>query len=340
MAYGMTEGTPHEVRVQMRGEPDQPGAIVRRGFIKALGGAPLEPSARGSGRLELANWLTRSDNPLSARVMVNRIWQYHFGRGLVKTPNDFGARGLPPTHPELLDHLAAEFIRSGSSIKAMQRLILLSATYQQSSTRRGEATGAAKGAAAAELYAAFERRRLSAEEIRDSILRTSGELDRALARGHPFPSPLGWGYTQHAPFSAVYDHDKRSVYLMTQRIRRHPFLALFDGPDPSATTAVRMVTTVPTQALYFLNDPFVHTKALKYAGRLQAALPDDRQRILLAWRELLGRSPTPLEREEAESFLEAYRDELSALKLDRAGTRALAAYVRTLFGSNEFVYLD
>ena len=117
MAYGMAEGTPHNVRMQLRGEPDQPGAEVPRGFIKALGGGPLAAETTGSGRLELAQWLTRPENPLTARVMVNRIWQYHFGRGLVKTPNDFGVRGLPPTHPELLDHLATQFIRSGWSVK-------------------------------------------------------------------------------------------------------------------------------------------------------------------------------------------------------------------------------
>jgi hypothetical protein len=340
LTYGMAEGTPHDVRIQIRGEPDQPGPLVRRGLIKALGGGSLAANARGSGRLELADWLTRRDNPLTARVMVNRIWQYHFGRGLVPTPNDFGTRGRLPSHPELLDHLATLFIERGWSVKAMHRFMLLSATYQQSSTSKTPAQDGPVESAAASSCAAFARRRLSAEEIRDSILAQSGELDRTLARGHPFPSPTGWGYTQHAPFSAVYDHDRRSVYLMTQRIKRHPFLALFDGADPSATTAARLATTVPTQALFFLNDPFVHTKAEKYASRLQAAWPDDRQRIEQAWRDVLGRSATEVEREEAASFLDVYRAELVAAKVDDAEVRALAAYVRTLFGSNEFVYVD
>src|SRR5262249_26020976 len=129
----VVEGTPHNARLQMRGDPDKPGAEVQRGFIKALGGEPLPRHSAGSGRLELAQWLTRGDNPLTARVMVNRIWQYHFGRGLVKTSNDFGARGQRPTHPELLDYLATEFVRSGWSVKAVHRLIMLSATYQQRS---------------------------------------------------------------------------------------------------------------------------------------------------------------------------------------------------------------
>jgi mono/diheme cytochrome c family protein len=340
LAYGIAEGTPHDVRMHMRGEPDQPGALVRRGLIKSLGGGPLAANARGSGRLELAEWLTRRDNPLTARVMVNRIWQYHFGRGLVNTPNDFGIRGRLPTHPELLDHLAALFIQRGWSVKAMHRLLILSATYQQSSTSNLTAPNDLDESPAADTYAAFARRRLSAEEIRDSILTISGELDRTLARGHPFPSPTGWGFTQHAPFSAVHDHTRRSVYLMTQRLKRHPFLALFDGADPSATTAVRLATTVPTQALYFMNDPFVHSKAEQYASRLQTAWPDDRQRIEQAWHDVLGRSPTDIERTEAVRFLNDYRAELAVSKVDRTGLRALAAYVRTLFGSNEFVYLD
>jgi len=340
MTYGMAEGTPHDVRMQLRGEPDQPGALIPRGFIKALGGGPLGPDHKGSGRLELAQRLTRCDNPLTARVMVNRIWQYHFGRGLVKTPNDFGVRGLPPSHPDLLDHLATRFIESGWSIKAMHRLIILGATYQQSSVGDMTQGDIAGGTLGADCFTPVARRRLSAEEIRDAILAKSGELDRTPARGHPFPSPIGWGFTQHAPFSALYDHDKRSVYLMTQRIKRHPFLALFDGADPNASTALRQTTTVPTQALFFLNDPFVHTKAEKYAARLQAVRRDDQERIELAWRDVLGRSPTAIEREEALCFLKEYRDGLAALKRDHCDLRALAAYVRTLFGSNEFIYLD
>ena len=146
-------------------------------------------------------------------------------------------------HPELLDWLAAEFIiRSGWSIKAMHRTILLSDAYQR---------------------AAFPRRRLDAEEIRDSLLFVSGDLDSTPGGPHPFPDPKTWGFTQHAPFAAVYDTNRRSVYLMTQRIKRHPFLALFDGPDPNTSTASRQTTTVPPQALFFMNDPFVHSRAEK-----------------------------------------------------------------------------
>ncbi len=337
MTYGMSEGTPHDVRIQLRGEPDRPGDVVPRGFIKSIGGNPLPKESLGSGRLELAEWLTRPENPLTARVMVNRIWQYHFGRGIVKTPNDFGVRGLPPTHPDLLDHLATQFIRGGWSIKSMHRLIMLSATYQQASARDASHDPLMP---MNDLYVGFPRRRLSAEEIRDAILTVSGELDPTPGREHPFPPPMRWGYTQHGPFNAVYDHNRRSVYLMTQRLKRHPFLALFDGPDPNASTADRLGTTVPTQALFFLNDPFVHDKADRWATRLSATVAEESQRIDQAWRSACGRSPTNAERTEAVEFLTTYRAELAAAKSEPIEQRALAAYLRTLIGSNEFLHVD
>ncbi len=365
LAYAVSEGTPRDARIQLRGEPDKPGVEVPRGFLDILGGGKLPNETSGSGRLELAEWLTRPDNPLTARVMANRLWQYHFGQGLVKTPNDFGARGQPPTHPELLDHLATQFIRSGWSVKAMHRLIMLSATYQQGAVMANDelrmtkddrnsklqtvGSKTSRGSGSAILssldighsdFPAFPRRRLSAEETRDSILLVSGELDPTPGRGHPFPAPTGWGYTQHAPFSAVYDHNQRSVYLMAQRIKRHPFLTLFDGADPNASTAERRTTTVPTQALFFLNDPFVHTKSQQFAARVERTGTGEAQRIEAAYRLALGRSPTEAERAEAVEFLAAYRAELLAAKKENVETAALAALGRVLFGSNEFLSVD
>ena len=340
MTYGMAEGTPHNVRVQLRGEPSQLGVEVPRGLITSLGGGPLAADTIGSGRLELAEWLTRPENPLTARVMVNRIWQYHFGRGLVTTPNDFGVRGIPPTHPELLDHLATQFVRHGWSVKAIHRLIMLSATYQQASEITRMSSVPAHPADTRDLYSGFVRRRLNAEEIRDSILVVSAELDSTPAHEHPFPSPISWGFSQHGPFSAVYDHNKRSVYLMTQRLKRHPFLALFDGADPNASTADRLGTTVPTQALFFLNDPLIHAKADRWAAHLQSAGGDETQWIEQAWLHALGRGPRPSERVEALEFLAAYREELTANHIDNIPARSLAAYLRTLIGSNEFLHID
>jgi hypothetical protein len=348
LAYAVSEGTPRNSRIQLRGEPDKLGDEVPRGFLEVLGGGKLPNETSGSGRLELAEWLTRPENPLTARVMVNRLWQYHFGQGLVKTPNDFGARGQPPTHPELLDYLATQFIERGWSTKAMHRLIMLSATYQQSSVISetvisNQSPVAARNRTASlntDYFSPFPRRRLSAEETRDSILLVSGELDPTPGRGHPFPAPTGWGYSQHGPFSAVYDHNQRSVYLMTQRIKRHPFLTLFDGADPNASTAERRATTVPTQALFFLNDPFVHTKSEKFAERVARLSTDEAQRIEAAYRLALGRSPTEAERAEAMEFLAAYRSELAPMKKEKIETAALAAFARVLIGSNEFLTVD
>jgi hypothetical protein len=274
----------------------------------------------------------------------------------VRTPNDFGVRGLRPDHPELLDHLASEFIRSGWSVKAMHRLIMGSAAYQRASATSpavdeapaaggtvpvsSPAPGTASGTVPEPPFASFPRRRLGAEETRDAILLASGALDPSPGQGHPFPSPTGWGFTQHGPFNAVYDHNQRSVYLMTQRIKRHPFLALFDGPDPNASTAERRTTTVPTQALYFLNDPFVHANSEKFADRVLAAGEDEAAWITAAYRLALARNPSPPEQVSAADFLAAYRAELAAAGLDHSPKPALAAFARVLFGSNEFLTVD
>ncbi|MFN0128276.1 MAG: DUF1549 and DUF1553 domain-containing protein [Verrucomicrobiales bacterium] len=356
MAYAMSEGSPRDARLHLRGEPSKAGAAIPRGFLSILGGGPLPPDTAGSGRLELAEWLVGPARALTARVMVNRLWQHHFGHGIVRTPNDFGVRGMPPDHPELLDFLAAEFIRGGWSIKSMHRLIMGSAAYRQSSgpdsvepPTTGETAVASVSTAGtpAEIArtsqpgARFTRRRLSAEETRDAILQVSGSLDPTRGEGHPFPSPLTWGFTQHGPFNAVYDNHRRSIYLMTQRIKRHPFLALFDGPDPNASTPERRMTTVPTQALYFLNDPFFHACSEAFADRLLAAAhPDEAAQVRAAYGLALARPPTPEEQASAIVFLTAYRAELAAAGRDHAPRAALAAFARVLMGGNEFLTVD
>jgi cytochrome c553 len=337
MAYAMAEGTPADARIQRRGEPDDPGDTVPRGFIAALGNAALPAATNGSGRLELAEWLTRPEQPLTARVMVNRIWQHHFGRGLVATPNDFGVRGRPPTHPELLDRLATDFVRGGWSIKAIHRQILSSATWQQATARADEAGSTDD---ARRFYVGFERRRLSAEEIRDAILAVSGRLDRSRGEGHPFPPPFEWGFSQHGPFGAVYDHDRRSLYLMTGRLKRHPFLALFDGADPNASTADRLGTTVPTQALFFLNDPLVHGAADSWAIRLEQSTTDRSVRIVAAIQAALSRAPESDEVAAANAFLDRYREALAIEGVANPDHEALAAWLRTLLAGNEFLHVD
>jgi mono/diheme cytochrome c family protein len=336
-AYAVAEGTPHDVRIHKRGEPGKPGDEVPRRFPEVLSGEPVPPGA-GSGRLQLARWLTRPENPLTARVLVNRVWAYHFGRGLVATENDFGVRGRTPTHPELLDWLAARFMAEGWSVKTLHRRILLSATYQLSCDHDARA---ARLDPDGELLWRFTRQRLDAESLRDTLLSLGGNLDRSPGQGHPFPA-VGVTFTQHAPFGAAYDTNRRSAYLMTQRLKRHPFLGLFDGADTNASTAHRSLTTVPTQALFFLNDPFVHEQANGFARRLLRDRPDDAGRMELAYTMALARPPCDEERQEGVAFLGRYRQQLQAsgVPADQQEVLTWAAYARTLFAANEFLFLD
>ena len=236
--------------------------------------------------------------------MVNRLWQHHFGRGLVPTANDFGKQGKPPTHPELLDYLAARFRDGGWSIKAMHRLMLLSRTYRQSTARTADAL---ERDPSNELLAGFPRRRLDAESIRDTLLALGGNLDLSPAGAHPFPPAQEWGYTQHKPFKDVYPSNHRSVYLMTQRIQRHPYLAIFDGADPSTSTPARTTSTTPLQALWLLNDSFVHEQSKRVAERIMAQRADDPARIRHAYELLYARPADADEVKLAQGFLASVR---------------------------------
>ncbi len=332
VAYAVAEGKAADAKLHLRGDPEKPGEVVPRRWLEVLGGTPLKDKS-ASGRLELAGWIASKDNPLTARVMVNRLWLHHFGKGLVATPNDFGTRGEKPTHPQLLDWLAAEFVKSGWSVKALHRTILHSTTYRQSGDARPDA---AKADPANDFYWRFDRRRLSAEELRDSLLAVSGQLDRKPGEAHPIPPESSWSFTQHVPFGTFYDIDKRSVYLIQVRNRRHPFLGLFDGADPNATTPQRQTTTVPTQALYFLNDPFFHAQAAKVAEGVRAK--PDTERVNELFRRALQRPPTDKDREFADAFLVRYRKALDG-KPD-ADTAAWNALTRVLLASNEFLFVE
>ncbi len=335
VGYAVSEGEAHDARIQKRGDPADLGGEVPRKFLDVLGGQHVQ-NTESSGRLELANWLTQPDNPLTARVFSNRVWQWHFGRGLVSTPNDFGTRGSPPTHPELLDHLAAEFISSGWDIRALHRLIMLSATYQLASPQ----TETASTATSPDAYTTFARRRLTAEELRDALLVASGELDLAPGGAHPFPPESSWSFTQHSPFAAEYETFGRSVYVMQKRNRRGRFYQLFDGADPNASTPRRDITTVPTQALYFLNDPFVHERAARFVELLFSCPGDESERLDLAYWRLFGRSPSEAETNEAVAFLKDYASGLSAADASHRQQQSWAAFARVLMSSNEFLYVD
>jgi Protein of unknown function (DUF1553)/Protein of unknown function (DUF1549)/Planctomycete cytochrome C len=340
-AYAVAEGKPVDVPVQRRGDPANAGAVVPRGVPRFafLDGEPPPPVSSGSGRLELALWLTRPDNPLVARVMVNRIWQHHFGRGIVATPSNFGVRGEPPTHPELLDWLTARLIARGWSIKMIHREIMLSKTYQLSSDVE---PSSALGDPENRWLGHFPRRRLDAESIRDAMLAVSGNLDRARPGPHPFPPIESWHWTQHDPFKAVYPSNHRSVYLMTQRLVKHPYLALFDGPDTNASTDARPVSTVPLQALYLMNNPFVLEQAGTWARRLTAGSCSPRTRIERAFQTAWGRPPEPDELERTLGFVQAYRDRTAAIGTpsDSAELDAWTSLATVMLTSNEFLYVD
>jgi len=337
VAYGVAEGTPVNARIQQRGEPHRPGEEVPRRNLEVLGGDVVRDGA-GSGRLELADWMTRPSNPLTYRVFVNRVWQWHFGQGLVATPSDFGLRGERPTHPELLDWLSSEFAASGWSVKSLHRLIMKSRTYQLASVDHSENQAIDPQNRWLWRYA---RRPLDAESIRDAMLAVSGRLDRTIPESHPFPAVDTWGFTIHAPFHAVYDSSHRSVYLMVQRNRRHPYLALFDAADPNQSVARRQPTTTPAQALFLMNSPFVHDQARGFAQRIAAVAGHDSARVSWAFEAAHGRLPEASVIHDAVKFVAAYRRKSAGR--DPAGRREFpewSALARVLLTSNSFLYVD
>ncbi len=336
-AYAVSDGASANAKIQIKGDPSHPGDEAPRGFLTVLGGQVLPGNEKGSGRRELAEWIISS--PLAARVMVNRIWQGHFGKGIVGTPNDFGARGDRPVDPELLDWLASRFRESGYSIKAMHRLIMETRAYQMAS-----------GADQADLRIdpkndfswRFDRRRLDAEEIRDAMLDVAGDLDFSMGGPHPFPPETSFHYTQHVQFFAVYDTRRRSVYLMQQRLKRHPFLDTFDGADPNATTPARAPQETSLQALTMLNGAFVDEQADLLAVRVGMAQSTDVARIGYAYRLVFGRAPSADELRQCEQYLlkagAAFKK--SGLPADRQPRAVLASLMHVLLASDEFIFVD
>ena len=284
-------------------------------------------------RKALALWLTRPDHPLTARVMVNRIWHWHFGRGIVATPSDFGRQGDPPTHPELLDWLATEFVARGWSIKAIHRLVMLSNTYRMSD--QYEEKNAAIDAENHYLWR-MNRTRLDAEEVRDAVLGCAGTLN-AKAGGPPVIPPLAadevnalgeisqWPTTLDPRESL-----RRSVYMYAKRTFRLPMLDTFDAPDSSLSCSRRDVTNVAPQALALMNNEFVLARAKEFADRLRKLDGQDAKAwVSDAWQIALGRAPTAAERVKALGMLDAPDP-----------SRALTDFCLMIFNLNEFVYVD
>jgi hypothetical protein len=306
--------TPYRPRVFRRGNPNNPGPEVPRRFLEVLAGPARRPFRHGSGRLELARALIDPKNPLTARVFVNRVWQHHFGAGLVRTPSDFGLRSEPPTHPELLDHLAATFMDRGWSVKKLHRLILLSAVYQQRSDDRPACRGADPENA---LLWRMNRQRLDFEATRDALLAVSGRLDRALG-GPPVKDAL-------APAAR-----RRTAYGFLDRLHVPGLFRTFDFPSPDASSPGRDRTTVPQQALFLMNNPFVLECARGVLRRPEvAAATDAPGRVARLYRLLYGRAPSGGETDLALDFLGPSPPAV-----------AWGRYAQALLLANEFVFVD
>ena len=330
----------------MRGNPQSPGEEVHPAFPSVLSPpepeiVPLAAGAVSSGRRKaLAKWMTSPANPLTSRVMANRLWQYHFGRGIVRTSSDFGFQGSKPTHPELLDWLAAKFVEDKWSIKSMHRLIMNSATYQMSSAGREEAL--AKDATNDHFWR-FEMRRLSAEEVRDSILWANGTLNADRMYGPSIYTKIpaevkagqsqpgsGWGH------SSPEDQARRSVYIHVKRSLLDPILESFDMADTDQTCPVRFATTQPTQALGLLNSEFILAEATVFAAMLQEAHPDalDAQ-VRTALQRVTQRPPTDAEVTRGLQLISTLQNEQNM-----TAEQARKYFCLVALNLNEFVYLD
>ena len=342
-AMGVVDSpTPADCAICLHGEPHELGDVVPRGFISVLPIHSLPPvNASQSGRLEMAQWMTGAENPLTPRVMVNRIWQHLFGEGLVRTVDNFGATGDQPINPELLDYLARDFTAHGWSIKHAIRQIVLSRAYRLSTHLDPVDFKADPGD---RLTWRMNPRRLDAEEIRDAMLVAGGDLNA---------SPMAGSLVSSLPVSEIRaarlgslasEDDHRSVYLPILRELVPPVLDLFDFAEPTMVIGSRDATTVPTQALFLLNDPFVTGQAHRLATRLQNATGvDDAGRVDLAYRITLSRSASASEKARVLRYLSDYQRESvmsSSLPLHSSRSEAWASFCQALLAGAEFRYLN
>jgi Protein of unknown function (DUF1549)/Protein of unknown function (DUF1553) len=329
---GAKGGRPRTIHLLNRGSLQKPGREVEPGALRCVPNLPAsfdlpENHREGERRAALARWLTDSRNSLTWRSIVNRVWQYHFGRGLVETPNDFGHMGALPSHPELLDWLAVEFRDGGQSLKALHRLILTSDTYRQASAGRPDAERVDSGN---RLLWRMNRRKLEAEAVRDSILSVAGRLD--LRMGGPSFRDFVVDKPEHSPHYEYGLHDagdpashRRSVYRWIVRSQQQPFLTTLDCADPSMQVARRNESTSPLQALAVLNNSLVIAMSREFASRTLAGGGDTADQVRRAHREALGRLPSGTD----EAALVAYTREFG-----------LTNYCRVLYNLNEFSFVD
>jgi hypothetical protein len=336
---------PPESFVLARGNPLSQGDKVEPAFLSVLGGGKASlpkpaATAKTSGRrLALAGWIASPDNRLTSRVMVNRIWQHHFGRGLVRSPNNFGLLGDRPTHPELLDWLASEFVRGGWRLKPIHKLIVMSSAYRQASRSHDAGADADPNN---DLFWRFNPRRLSAEEVRDATYAATGRLNlkmygpgfypdisREVLAGQSRPGD-GWGKSSPA------EQARRAIYIHVKRSLITPLLSSFDFPDTDGSCEARFVTTQPGQALALLNGDFLNSQAAALADRMRREAGDkiDSQ-IALALRLALSREPVPSEIERGVRLIDTLKS-----KHGQAPDEALRNYCLFVLNLNEFVYVD
>ncbi len=343
VAMGVRErAKPADCKVHINGQTGKFGPVAPRGFLTVYqsswksGAAASEIAAIQSGRLQLAKWLTRTDHPQTARVMVNRIWLHLFGDPIVSTPDDFGVYGARPTHPKLLDHLAHTFVQEGWSIKRLIRMIVLSRTYQLDSRCNEQLW---KADPERTLLTHHRRRRLDAESLRDSLLSVAGTLDLTPGQGSAVEKTdilINWPPGESTNLHRESNH--RSIYLCMLRHAPPPELAAFDLPDPLKTIGQRDVTTLPAQTLFLLNSPFVIEQAATLATTLLANDDqDDPGRVSDLYRMTLQRVPTQEEQYRAIRYLQAIR---STLPPKESNLKAWASLCQSVLASSEFRYID
>ncbi|HWB98334.1 MAG TPA: DUF1549 domain-containing protein [Bryobacteraceae bacterium] len=340
MADAVAEGPPVEQHVFIRGNVAAPGEVAPRQFLRVISGDHQAPITKGSGRLALAEWLVNPKHPLTSRVMVNRIWQYHFGQGIVRTPNNFGMLGEKPTHPELLDYLARRFVEQGWSIKAMHRLLMLSNTYQMSSRITREQAESDPGNL---LYSHFNRRRLDVEEIRDGLLAVDNELD--LTMGGTLQSGFGTDGENSSDRLSINPTTsrRRTVYLPLRRSNLPSLLNLFDFGDGTTPSEGRERTNVAPQALFMMNSKFISERSRDLAKQvLSSSAADDRQRLQAAYLRMFGRRPDAGEIDDLLTYIAAFRKKAADSGRKPADPNLLAwqSVCHILISSNEFIYVD
>ncbi len=346
-------GSPPPIHLLKQGKRDKPGEIVEAGSLSAVAALfksfdpPPAEATSTTRRLQLARWIIDKKNPLTARVLVNRIWQHHFGAGLVRTPNNFGFRGDLPTHPGLLDWLASEIVRGGWRMKPIHKQLLMSRTYRQSVAHPRHDEYQLRNASNKLLWRS-ERRRLDAEALRDSMLLVTGELDES--RGGPsFRSTVNsnalkglsrkdaaW---QASPMS---QQRRRSLYMFSQRSLLLPFMTSFNFSDTISPCGRRDVTISPTQALALLNNSFSHDRSTALANRvIESAAANPAEKVRMTWRISLGRMPTSREEQLSLNHLDEQRERFKEGETDpQSEFLALASLCHVLLNSNEFIFVD